>query len=229
MNITTPLPLLKTKTSLLTFALTCTLGFSLASPALADHEEKKFNGLYGGIEIGYDFAGADAYGSHYYDAYYDDHYDDLFIEGGTGYYGITLGLRHQTKSGWVVGLEGRTGYGFENSYLHITDDFIDIGNFYWNPQKQSSFDFTLGKTIGENFLVYSRFGHGRQGFEFEDWGIDGNTFLGTVNYKENTKRFGVGIEGKLSRSLSARFDVTNNYINYHDKNTQFTFGLILNF
>ncbi len=114
------------------------ISFGVAGAAQAD-DDKKFNGLYGGIEAGLDFTKLGG-----------DVKRDRSL-----YYGGVLGYRSQLDSGLVVGIEGTLGdTGYQNNAA-------GIGSKY-----EWSTSLTLGTAFGDdgNNLIYGKAGYVRGRF-----------------------------------------------------------------
>ena len=114
------------------------VSFGVAGTAQAD-DDKKFDGLYGGIEAGLDFTKLNG-----------DQKRDRSL-----YYGGVLGFRSQMDNGLVVGLEGTLGdNGYNNNAAGITS------KYEWSTS------LTLGTAFGDDGanLIYGKAGYAQARF-----------------------------------------------------------------
>lgn len=141
-----------------------------AGTAVFAQENKPFSGLYGGVEVGVDWTkrAGDA-----------DRDRSL-------YYGGVLGLREQTDSGTVFGIEGTFGDSrYENAALTLKSEY------------EWSTSLILGQTFGDgNNLLYGKAGYAQA--TFNPIGTPNDTF------NDGGWRFGGGFERALSERISFR-------------------------
>ena len=111
---------------------------AFSASAVANDSEQKFDGLYGGLELGFDQLRIP-----------DVKEDNI-------YYGGVLGYRNQLPSGLVTGIEGTFG-----------DNKINLGDLARTKYEWST-ALTLGWTMGENSLLYGKLGYAELKGEFDD-------------------------------------------------------------
>ena len=118
---------------------------ALTAPAAFANDELKFDGVYGGIEAGFDWT-----------KLADDTKRD-----GSKYYGGVLGYRVQSDSGMVFGLESTFGdSGYNNEALGVHADF------------EYSASAVFGAAFGGDSanLLYGKVGHVRTRFDATEGG-----------------------------------------------------------
>lgn len=129
-----------------TFITTAVLLATTSTAALAVDDDKKFDGLYGGIEAGIDWTKLSG----------DLSRDKSF------YYGGVLGFRRQMDTGLVMGLEGTFGdTGFQNNTANA--------DYEWSA------GLTLGSAFGSDGdnLIYGKAAYVRT--RFTDVGDSGSS------------------------------------------------------
>lgn len=178
------------KNKIMTAAITATV---LSTTAIAQQDDKKFDGAYVGAEIGVDWL-----------RFKSDTTSDLNITDNSErglYYGGILGFRTQYDNNLVLGLEG--------SFGDQDTDFVAPGGRLSTDYEWSA-SLILGQAFGSNGnnLIYGKAGYANLRGEFNP--TTGNT----IHENDGGWRFGVGYERSLSESLSLRTGV--DYTTYGD-------------
>lgn len=196
--------------------------------AEADHYDEddapSLQGVYGGIEVGYDFEGA----SLYYDAYHDDTY----LDGGSGYAGVVLGYRLPITRHWFAAFEGRLGLVAHDDSLFVDDHWSGYGyghDHHWRYSEitgRKSADLMLGRRLGWGTLLYARFGRGELDAAYYDWV---NHWDYVPEKIEQTKRWGVGAEIMIGRHSSFRTDLVISRRKTDESSVQVNMGVLWRF
>ncbi|UTW56599.1 outer membrane protein [Kordiimonas sp. SCSIO 12610] len=177
---------------------TAIIGATLISGiAVAQQDDKKFDGAYVGAEIGVDWL-----------RFNDSATTNLGITDNSErgfYYGGVLGFRTQYDNGLVLGLEGTFGDQDTN--------FVAPGGTLSTDNEWSA-SLILGQAFGDdgNNLIYGKAGYASLRGEFTP------TTGAIINDNDGGWRFGVGYERALSKSISLRTGV--DYTTYGNGLTQ---------
>ncbi|UTW56600.1 outer membrane protein [Kordiimonas sp. SCSIO 12610] len=175
-------------------------------------ENRRFEGLYGGIEGGFDRT-------------------ELFgAEDNTFYYGLNLGYRLHSSRDWVFGIEG--SFGDTNFNTRSRALFSPSGSPLLNTEFQWSAALTIGKVFGDNNLIFAKVGTAGRQIERSATSLINGATGETFELPANTSHqqgylLGLGYERAISKRISLKLSL--DYLDFNFSSQQFQPKVGVNF